>query len=70
MHNGHHFWEMHFVWWVFWVIPILWIFATPNKIPVQRTKNDTLLDLLQKRFATGEITKEEFEEKKKFLDEN
>lgn len=70
MHNGHHYWGMHLVWWVFWVILILWIFATPYNIPGQRTKNDSPLDILKKRFAKGEITKEEFEEKKKFLDEN
>ncbi|MFV8342137.1 SHOCT domain-containing protein [Flavobacterium sp. XS2P39] len=70
MHNGHHYWGMHLVWWVFWVILILWIFATPYNIPGQRTKNESPLDILKKRFAKGEITKEEFEEKKKFLDEN
>ena len=70
MHNGHHYWGMHLVWWVFWVILILWIFATPYNIPGQRTKNDSPLDILKKRFAKGEITKEEFEENKKFLNEN
>lgn len=70
MHNGHHFWGMHLLWWIFWVILVIWIFATPYNIPGQRTKNDTPLDILKKRFAKGEITKEEFEEKKKFLDEN
>ncbi|MFV7236131.1 MULTISPECIES: SHOCT domain-containing protein [Flavobacterium] len=70
MHNGHHFWGMHLLWWIFWVILVIWIFATPYNIPGQRTKNDTPLDILKKRFAKGEITKEEFDEKKKFLDEN
>lgn len=70
MHNGHHFWGMHLLWWIFWVILVIWIFATPYNIPGQRTKNDTPLDILKKRFAKGEITKEEFEENKKFLDEN
>jgi putative membrane protein len=70
MYNGHHFWGMHMLWWVFWVILVIWIFATPYNIPGQRTKNETPLDILKKRFAKGEITKEEFDEKKKFLDEN
>jgi putative membrane protein len=70
MHNGYHFWGMHMLWWVFWVIILIWIFATPYDIPGQRTKNDTALDILKKRFAKGEITKEEFDEKKKVLDQN
>ncbi|MFV5702366.1 SHOCT domain-containing protein [Flavobacterium sp. XS2P12] len=70
MHNGHHYWGMHLLWWIFWVILILWIFAIPYNIPGQRKKKDTPLDILKKRFVKGEITKEEFEEKKKFLDEN
>lgn len=68
MHNGHHFWGMHLLWWLFWVIMIIWIFVTPYDIPGQRTRNETPLGILKKRFAKGEITKEEFEEKKKFLD--
>jgi putative membrane protein len=68
MHNGHHFWGMHLLWWLFWVIMIIWIFVTPYDIPGQRTRNETPLSILKKRFAKGEITKEEFEEKKKFLD--
>ncbi|MFV5688978.1 SHOCT domain-containing protein [Flavobacterium sp. ZT3R25] len=64
IHNGHPFWGIHVLWWVFWVIMLIWIFTTPYDIPGQRTKNDTALDILKKRFAKGEITKEEFDEKK------
>lgn len=70
MYHEHHFWGMHFFWWVFWVILLIWIFASPYNIPGQRTKNETPLDILKKRFAKGEITKEEFDEKKIFFDEN
>ncbi|MFV8464694.1 hypothetical protein [Flavobacterium sp. LB1P62] len=49
---------------------LIWIFTTPYDIPGQRIKNDTALDILKKkRFAKGEITKEEFDEKNKLLDE-
>jgi len=67
VYNGH-FWGMHLIWWAFWLIVIIWIFITPYDIPGQRTKKDTALDTLKKRFARGEITKEEFLERKGFLD--
>jgi putative membrane protein len=59
-YEGQHFWGMHLVWWVIWVIFILWIFATPWDIPGQRTKKETPLDLLKKRYAKGEISKDEY----------
>ncbi|HEY4628150.1 MAG TPA: SHOCT domain-containing protein [Flavobacterium sp.] len=70
MHHGYHFGGMHFFWWIFWIIIVIWIFVTPYNIPGQRTKTETPLEILKKRFAKGEITKEEFDEKKKFLEEN
>ncbi|HCN83467.1 MAG TPA: hypothetical protein DIT07_07560, partial [Sphingobacteriaceae bacterium] len=43
------------------------IFATPYDVPGQRKKKDTPLDILQKRFAEGKITKEEYHESKSIL---
>jgi putative membrane protein len=37
---------------------LFWIFATPYDIPGQRKKRDSLLDILQKRFAAGDISNE------------
>lgn len=67
MYDEQQFWGMHLFWWIFWIIIILWIFATPWDIPGQRTKRETPLSILKKRFAKGEITKEEYEEMKKTL---
>ena len=47
---------------------IFWIFATPYKIPGQRMKNDSSFDILRKRFAALEITNDEYQEKKKILE--
>ena len=66
-HSYGDFWGMHWIWWILWIIFIIWVFATPWNIPGQRGKKDTLLDILKKRFANGEITKEEFEEMKEIL---
>lgn len=64
MYEGYHFWGMHFVWWFLWVFFIFWVFATPYNIPGQRIKKDTPLETLKKRFASGQIDKEEYFEKR------
>jgi len=64
----YNFWGMHLIWWFLWVIVLFWVFATPYNIPGQRTKKDTPLDILKKRFASGEINREEFLEKKKLIE--
>lgn len=69
MHYGnYHFWGMHLVWWFIWISLLFWIFATPYNIPGQRTKKDRPLDILKKRFASGQINEQEFQEKKKILE--
>ena len=59
---------MHLLWWLFFSILLFWIFATPYDIPGQRNRKDTPLDILKKRFASGQITSEDYYERKRFLD--
>ena len=59
---------MHYVWWILWVMMLIWIFAIPRSIPGQRFKADSPLDVLRKRFASGAITTEEYQAKKKILE--
>ncbi|MCR8560812.1 SHOCT domain-containing protein [Mucilaginibacter sp. BJC16-A38] len=61
---------MDLIWWFLWITLLFWIFATPYDIPGQRKKKDSPFDILRKRFAAGEITKEEYEEKKQVLEKN
>ena len=68
MFYNNYYGGMHFAWWLIWVIMLFWIFATPYDIPGQRRKRDTPLDILQKRFAAGDINNEEYKEKKKILE--
>jgi len=58
---------MNFIWWFIWIMLFLWIFAIQFNIPGQRFKKDSPLDVLQKQFASGKITKDEYQERKKML---
>jgi putative membrane protein len=64
-YNG--YWGMNFIWWIIWILFLIWIFATPWGF---RRTRDTSYDILRKRFAAGEITKEEYEEKKAILEKD
>jgi len=67
-YDGYHFWGMHLIWWFIWLSLIFWIFATPYSIPGQRYRRDGPLDILRKRFAAGEITNDEYQERKRILE--
>lgn len=64
MHWGYSFWGMHLVWWIVWVVLLIWIFLTPWDVPGQRKRQDGPLDILKKRYASGEIGREQFERMK------
>ena len=68
MYNNYFFGGMHLIWWLLWIMLLFWIFAIPYNIPGQRKKKDSPLDILQKRFASGQITNEEYQEKKNILE--
>lgn len=65
-YNGN-YWGMNLVWWFIWIILLFWIFAIPYDLPGQRRKKDSPLEILQKRFASGVITTEEYQAKKDIL---
>ena len=52
---------MHPIWWSAWILILFWIFATPYDIPGQRNPKETSFTNLQKRFAAGAISTEEYE---------
>jgi putative membrane protein len=61
------FWGMNSIWWFVWIILLIWIFAIPYNIPFQRFRKDSPLDLLQKQFASGQITQDEYLARKRIL---
>ncbi|MEO6071210.1 MAG: SHOCT domain-containing protein [Chitinophagaceae bacterium] len=67
MYDGYHFGGMHLIWWIIWIGFIIWIFATPWDIPGQMKSKDSALDILQKRFASGAITKEQYHDQRAIL---
>ena len=67
MYNGYQFWGMDMIWWFAWIILMLWIFVAPYDIPGQRKPKNSSLYILQKRFASGTISKKEFEDSKQIL---
>jgi putative membrane protein len=68
IYDGYQFWGMNLIWWFIWGFMLFWIFATPYNIPGERRRKDSALDILQKRFATGEMNTEEYQDKKRILE--
>ncbi|MBC7473723.1 MAG: SHOCT domain-containing protein [Candidatus Sericytochromatia bacterium] len=68
MYDNYNYGGMHLIWWFVWIIMMVWIFAIPYNIPGQRISKASALDILQIRFASGNITDEEYQKMKKTLE--
>ena len=64
------YWGMNAIWWIIWMVMIFWIFATPYDIHGQRKQKDTPLDILQQRYAMGQMTTEEYKDRKRVLEDD
>ena len=64
---GESFWGMHFFWWLFWVVAIMLLFSPITPISNGR-RWQTPIEVLQRRYAAGEISTAEYEERKAKLD--
>ena len=65
-HDGFSFWGMHMFWWLFWIVLIVLFFGLATPVPRSRAKQ-TPLEILQRRYAAGEISTSEYEERKEKL---
>ena len=66
MHDWY-FGGMHWIWWILWLILLCWIFLIPYPTPGQNRRKDKAMEALRERYARGELSDEEFEQKKKVL---
>lgn len=69
-YDNYYFGGMHFLWWFVWLILLFWIFVIPFDIPGERRLKNSPMDILKRRLAAGEITNEEFLEKKAIIEKN
>jgi putative membrane protein len=64
------FFGMHMFWWMFWIGAF--VFGTSLFEPVRRSQSrqykSSPLEILQKRYANGEVSDEEYEKKKSRLE--
>jgi putative membrane protein len=63
----HYYWGMYSLWWIFWIV--IWILFFLFLISGRRTwathrPLETPMQILQRRYAAGEITNEEYEERR------
>jgi putative membrane protein len=65
-----YYWGMNWIWWVLWIMLLIWIFAVPYDIPGQRRRRQDALDILKKRYASGQIDLKEYEERKAVIERN
>lgn len=66
--NKYHFLGMHLIGWFVWGILFFGIFAILYSIRGQKRKRFVPLQMLKKRFASGQISKEEYLAMKKTLE--
>ena len=73
-HDGGYMVGMHAWWWLFWVIPIGVLFASlflklrGGSVRSQHPGHEGPSAVLQRRLAAGEITPQQYEERKALLD--
>lgn len=66
---GWTFWGMHLFWWMLWVVLIVGgILLLARRPEGAARRRETPIELLQRRYAAGEISAEEYEARKTRLE--
>jgi putative membrane protein len=67
-HDGWWFFGMHYFWWLFWIVVIFLLFWMFRSIPAREVQHrETPLEILQRRYASGEVTTQDYNERKEQL---
>ncbi len=67
-------WGMHWGWWIFWILLIIILVTLFRKNrttppgPPPESRKESPLEILKRRYAAGEISTEEYEERKAHLE--
>ena len=64
------FFGMHMFWWFFWILMLVSFFSFLTPVPRKKARLNRLtpFDILQRRYAAGEISTEDYEERKARLE--
>ncbi len=63
------FFGMHVFWWAFWLLLIISLLAWATPVPRRRVRTyDDPIQILRRRFAAGEMTAEDYEQRKERLE--
>ena len=63
------FFGMHVFWWAFWLILIVSLFSIVTPVPKNQLRSgERALDILRRRYAAGQVSTEEYEERKAVLE--
>lgn len=67
-HDGYWFFGMHSLWWVFWVVLIVVAVYAVSSGFRRDQKTESAREILDRRYANGEISTAEYEERRKRLE--
>jgi putative membrane protein len=68
--NDWHYFGMHGFWWLFWVaLVLILLFLIFRPVMTSKKSKDTSIDILRRKYASGDISTEEFEERKRALEQ-
>jgi putative membrane protein len=71
MFDGHDWmWGMHWGWWIIWIVAIVAIVLLITRSRSASPQRETPLELLERRYAAGEISTQEYEERKARLQQD
>lgn len=66
------FFGMHMFWWIFWIAIVIGGISLFEPVPRAQSRNrkSSPLDILQKRYANGELSDDEYDKRKSKLEQD